>query len=192
MKIPENAIIPDPKLTKYLLVFKQRNDKSQYLAQGGFYLENWQDLKKAIQNLIEENEAIEEQTDEYGTYYQVIGELQGIGDRKLSVVTIWLKRTIDDKFYFITSNPIENKNMNLELYQEIALTCNLPETQLKQGDIATLIDFVPHPNNRETGCVLEIFNTIGESIKVVTVPISAIKPLTEKDILTTRPLIEMN
>ena len=82
--------------------------------------------------------------------------------------------------------------MNLELYQEIALTRNLPENQLKQGDIASLIDFVPHPNDGETGCVLEIFNAIGESIKVVTVPISAIKPLTGNDILTTRQLIEMN
>lgn len=82
--------------------------------------------------------------------------------------------------------------MNLELYQEIALTRNLPENQLKQGDIASLIDFVPHPNDGETGCVLEIFNAIGESIKVVTVPISAIKALTGNDILTTRQLIEMN
>lgn len=81
--------------------------------------------------------------------------------------------------------------MNLELYQEIALTCNIPENQIKQGDIATLIDFIPHPNDGETGCVLEIFNAIGESIKVVTVPISAIKSLTENDILTTRQLIKI-
>ncbi|HEY9704061.1 MAG TPA: DUF4926 domain-containing protein [Allocoleopsis sp.] len=72
--------------------------------------------------------------------------------------------------------------MNLELYQEIALTRNIPEYQLKQGDIATLIDFVPHPTGGEEGCILEIFNAIGESIKIVTVPISAIKKSTSCEI----------
>ncbi|MBP0010206.1 hypothetical protein [Roseofilum sp. Belize Diploria] len=60
MKIPEDAIIPDPKLTQYLLILKQRNDKSKYLAQGGFYLENWQDLKTALQKFIKANEAKED------------------------------------------------------------------------------------------------------------------------------------
>jgi len=60
MKIPPDAIIQDQKLTKYLLVFKQRNDKSQYLDQAGFRLENWEQLKIAIQTIIQENEAIED------------------------------------------------------------------------------------------------------------------------------------
>lgn len=34
--------------------------------------------------------------------------------------------------------------MSLELYQEVALTRDLPEHQLRVGDVATLIDFVPH------------------------------------------------
>jgi hypothetical protein len=73
MKIPPDAIIPEQKLTKYLLVFKLRNDKSKYLDQAGFNLNNWQQLKIAIQKIIQENEAIEDFTDQYGTYYQVIG-----------------------------------------------------------------------------------------------------------------------
>lgn len=81
--------------------------------------------------------------------------------------------------------------MDLELYQEVALTRNLAQYQLQQGDIATLVDFIPHPTGGETGCVLEVFNAIGESIKVVTVPMSAIKRLTSHDILSSRQLIEM-
>ncbi|NBD18475.1 MAG: DUF4926 domain-containing protein [Cyanobacteria bacterium] len=80
--------------------------------------------------------------------------------------------------------------MDLELYQEVALTRNFPEYQLQQGDIATLIDFVPHPTGGEMGCVLEVFNAIGESLKVITVPISAIKQLSDKDILSSRQLIQ--
>lgn len=79
--------------------------------------------------------------------------------------------------------------MNFELYQDIALIQDFPEYQLNQGDIATLIDFVPHPDGGETGCTLEVFNAIGDSIKIVTIPISAIKPLTSNDVLSIRPLI---
>jgi hypothetical protein len=62
----------------------------------------------------------------------------------------------------------------MELYQEVSLTRDLPEYGLRAGDIATLVDFVPHPSDGEDGCVLEVFNAIGESLAVVAVPISAI------------------
>ncbi len=62
--------------------------------------------------------------------------------------------------------------MTLELYQEVALTCDVPEYNLRAGDIATLVDFVSHPSNGEKGCVLEIFNAVGESLAVIAVPIS--------------------
>lgn len=82
--------------------------------------------------------------------------------------------------------------MEFELYQEIALTRDIPEYQLKKGDVATLLDIIPHPHGGEKGCILEVFNAIGESIKVVTIPISAIKKLTSEDILTSLQLIEIS
>ena len=78
--------------------------------------------------------------------------------------------------------------MTLELYTEIALTRNIAEHNLKIGDVATLVDFVTHPQGGEEGCVLEVFNAVGESIDVVTVPVSAIKSLSANEILTARPL----
>jgi hypothetical protein len=70
--------------------------------------------------------------------------------------------------------------MAIELYQEVALTQDLPEYGLRTGDVATLIDFVPHPSNGEEGCILEVFNAIGESTAVVAVPISVIEGLEER------------
>jgi hypothetical protein len=105
MKIPVDAIIPEVKLTKYLLVYKPRNDKSQFLAQAGFTLDNWQVLKTAIQQLNQSVEAKADRTDEYGTFYNVNGELQGVNGINLSVVTIWLERKSDSKFQFITLVP---------------------------------------------------------------------------------------
>ncbi len=40
----------------------------------------------------------------------------------------------------------------------------------------------------EEGCVLEVFNAVGETIAVVTVPVSAIVPLTASDVLKVRSL----
>ena len=67
--------------------------------------------------------------------------------------------------------------MKRELYEEVALTRNILEGGLCQGDVARLVDYVPHPAGGEEGAVLEIFNAIGESVAVVTVPVSAIAPL---------------
>ena len=78
--------------------------------------------------------------------------------------------------------------MTLELYQEVTLTRELPEYGLKAGDIATLIDFVAHPSSGEEGCVLEVFNAVGESLTVIAVPISAVEVLGADEILTVRSL----
>ena len=82
--------------------------------------------------------------------------------------------------------------MTLELFSEVTLTQNIDEYNLKIGDIATLIDFVPHPDGKEDGCILEIFNAVGESIAVVTVSKQAIQPLQANQILTTRLLSATN
>jgi len=78
--------------------------------------------------------------------------------------------------------------MELELYREVALKCDLPEYKLKAGDIATLIDFVPHPDKGEEGCILEVFNAVGESLAVVAIPISQVEVLRSDEILTVRSL----
>ena len=67
--------------------------------------------------------------------------------------------------------------MKLEHYQEVVMTRDVPEERLYKGDVATLVDYVPHPAGGEEGAVLEIFNAIGESIGVATVPASAVSPL---------------
>lgn len=78
--------------------------------------------------------------------------------------------------------------MNLELYQEVALTRDIPRTNLKEGDVATLIDRVTHPTGDEDGAILEVFNAVGESIAVITVPVSAIARLRPDQIPAVRYL----
>ncbi|MEQ9357411.1 MAG: DUF4926 domain-containing protein [Coleofasciculus chthonoplastes F3-SA18-01] len=74
----------------------------------------------------------------------------------------------------------------LELYQRVVLSRNFPEHHLQKGDILTLVDYVPHPSGDEDGYILEVFNAVGESINVIAVPISAVKPLKNNEIITVR------
>lgn len=48
MKLSQDAIIAEAKLTNYLLVPKKRNDKSHWLATAGYTLENWQELEEDL------------------------------------------------------------------------------------------------------------------------------------------------
>ena len=79
----------------------------------------------------------------------------------------------------------------IALYQKVALNRDFPEYNLKQGDIATLIDRVPHPNQGEIGYILEVFNALGESIDTVIVPESAVAPLKADEIFTVRSLVQL-
>jgi len=105
VRIPEDLIIPDAKITHYLLVQKARNDKSKFLAQAGFTQENSEALKTAIQTQAAATEAVEDRSNEYGTFYQVEGDLVGVNGVRLSVVTVWLQRQIDGKFQCVTLKP---------------------------------------------------------------------------------------
>jgi hypothetical protein len=78
--------------------------------------------------------------------------------------------------------------MSLRLYDRVALRTSFPEHGLRAGDVATLIDFVDHPSSGARGCMLEIFNALGESIGVVTVPEDAVEPLRADEILAVRPM----
>jgi len=78
--------------------------------------------------------------------------------------------------------------MNENLYERIALRHNVDGHWLKAGDVAYLVDHVPHPSGGERGCVLEVFNAVGESIATVTVPESSIEPLAADEVLSVRRL----
>ena len=78
-------------------------------------------------------------------------------------------------------------NMKPELYSRVVVTLDLPEEDIRRGDIATVVDYVPHPSGGEEGAILEIFDALGNSLGVVTVPVSAIVSLTRGMVPAARP-----
>ena len=88
MKIPQNAHVPKDKLNKYLLVPKKENDKSKFLSQAGFSLQNPEELEKALRKHIEEHDAIPDKENEYGEFYTVKGDLEGSNGTFLKIISI--------------------------------------------------------------------------------------------------------
>ncbi len=82
----------------------------------------------------------------------------------------------------------------IELYQRVALTRDMPENRLYTGDVAVVVEYLPvtAASGGEEGYALEVFNAIGETIAVVMVPHSAVKPLTENEVLQIRSLSSPN
>ncbi len=77
--------------------------------------------------------------------------------------------------------------MKFELYTEVALTCDVPEHRLRRGDIVKLVEHHKAPDRTE-GYSIEVFNAVGDTIAVTTVPASAIEALREDEVLCTRAL----
>jgi hypothetical protein len=105
MKLPENSLIAHEKLTQYLLISRKRNDKSQWLAQAGYTLENWQELKNDLRVQILPLVAMGIESTKYGQMYEIRGKLTGPNGKSLSVCTIWLTETETKSTKFITMYP---------------------------------------------------------------------------------------
>ena len=77
--------------------------------------------------------------------------------------------------------------MTYKLFEEIVLTRDIPEKKLKKGDVATIVE---HHSvlEGEDGYSLEVFDVLGNTIAVITLPESAVEPLTEKEIFNVRSL----
>ena len=78
--------------------------------------------------------------------------------------------------------------MKPKLHQQVSIRRDVPQFHLLRGDLATLIDHVPHPSGGEDGVVLEVFNALGEAIAVVTVPESDIEILHSDEVFSVRSL----
>ncbi len=105
MRIPADAIISHEKLTNYLLKPRPWDDKSKFLAQAGFSHNNPAALQDAIRRTSGYFDAIEDGTNDYGTFFRIEGLLHGPTGRPLQVVLIWLQWELDGTFHFVTLKP---------------------------------------------------------------------------------------
>jgi hypothetical protein len=77
--------------------------------------------------------------------------------------------------------------MKYKLFEEVFLLQDVPEKGLRKSDVATIVEHHPAPNG-EDGYSLEVFNVLGDTIAVITLPESAIAPLKENEVFSVRPM----
>ena len=78
--------------------------------------------------------------------------------------------------------------MKYEMFSRIALAEDLPEENLRRGDVAVIVEHYEGRAGQEPGYELEVFNAVGGTIAVVTVRESQVEALRKDEILSVRPL----
>ena len=107
MKLPDSTKIGIDKLTGYLLIRQSRNDKSVFLALGGYTFRNPERLLADLTRLRESGEANLAGENRFGRYFEITGWLPGAVGIALEVKTIWMTEHLSGLTRFITLIPIK-------------------------------------------------------------------------------------
>ena len=77
--------------------------------------------------------------------------------------------------------------MTFDLYTEAVLTHDLPEHNLRRGDVVVIVDHHVARDGEE-GYSIEVFNALGHTVAVVNVLESQLEPLRSDEVLCARVL----
>jgi hypothetical protein len=105
MKLPPNTVIPIEKATRYLLVPQARGDKSAFLQRAGYTSETADQLLRDLRMQLLPLEATPLQSNQFGQYYEIRGELTGPDGGRLAVRTIWITESLSGATRFVTLLP---------------------------------------------------------------------------------------
>ena len=71
--------------------------------------------------------------------------------------------------------------MAFEMYGDVILTRDVPETGLRAGDVGTIVERHVVPEVSEEGYSVEFFDMTGNTVAVITLPSSAFRLPTPAD-----------
>jgi hypothetical protein len=102
------AIIPEAKLTQYLLIRLPKDDKSQFLAKAGYNLSNWQELARDIRQQILPLTATPTISTKFGQKYEIYGTLTGANGVTLKIITVWIVSSTETRFVTLVPQKLAN------------------------------------------------------------------------------------
>jgi len=105
VKLPEDALIAAEKLTRYLLVKRPVGDKSEFLRQAGYTLDNWQRLEQDIRAQILPKDAVLIERTAYGELFEIRSSLVGPNAAVLALRTVWIREAATGSVKFVTLYP---------------------------------------------------------------------------------------
>jgi len=105
VKLPSDTVIAPEKLTRYLLVKRTFDDKSQFLRQAGYTLDNWEQLEQDLRLQVLPHDATLIEQTVYGNIFEIRSALTGPNGKTLFVNTIWMNEFRSGVTKFITLYP---------------------------------------------------------------------------------------
>jgi len=105
MKLSKEVVVTRDKLLRYLLLPREENDKSKFLASAGYTLANWEVLLEDLRQLTQKYEVSGSESTPFGIKHEVRGTLIGPNGRTLALVTVWIKLEVTGETRFVTLFP---------------------------------------------------------------------------------------
>ena len=113
MKVPnfEQAVIPERKLTAYLLdpFHPVGGSKAKFFLGLGFSRDRWADLSEKLLLQLAENEVSQVEANKHGTKYIVDGRFEIPNRKALNLRTAWFIRNGESFPVFVTTYPLPKK-----------------------------------------------------------------------------------
>jgi len=110
MKLPDipNAIVPEAKITEYLLSLTHRDgrSKARFFTRFGFSADDWKALANALIRHAEEHEVAKIEATQFGVRYVIEGSLNALDSRTPSVRVVWFISTDETEPYLVTAYPL--------------------------------------------------------------------------------------
>lgn len=79
--------------------------------------------------------------------------------------------------------------MTFALHSRVALAVDVPTEGIRRGDVATIVEHHASPApGVEAGYTVEVFNAVGETRAVLTLPASSLEPLRRDEVLSVRTI----
>ncbi len=109
MKLPPEAVIPADKISKYLLVYRPRGDKSAWLESAGYSLDKAEALAADIREQLLSLDARGAGSDKFGEYFETAGLLKGPSGKALRARAIWMTEHLSGETRLITLIPDKSR-----------------------------------------------------------------------------------
>ena len=110
MKLPylENAVVPQAKITEYLLSFTHEDgrSKAKFFVQFGFSAASWEEMARALIQHATAHEVAKAENDPFGTRYIIEGAIPTPDGRAPHVRSVWFIETGEQQPRFVTAYPL--------------------------------------------------------------------------------------
>ena len=127
-----------------------KDDKSQFLARAGYTLDTWQQLEQDLRTQVLTQPAELIEVNRYAEKYAIRACLRGVNGVEFNILTIWMVAKRYDQICHLSARQ-RSQFMKVQhpLFSQVALAQDLPEHNLKRGDIATIVEHYPMPEGEE-------------------------------------------